>query len=157
MTLCEDVVLTPEWAAKAIVDHFKPSGSILDPAEGEGAFSSLMPGCKTCEIRKGQDFFDWQEPVDWIITNPPFSDYSQFLRHAMDLAENIVYLSAANKLWNSDTLIRDVYQWGGVKEMLLMGTGSEMDFPVGFAVAATHYQAGYEGPVTISRFSRYDT
>ena len=151
MPLVQDVVMTQPLVAQAIVDHFKPTGKILEPCEGDGAFSRAMPGCLVCEIRRGSDVYDWDEQVDWIVTNPPFSEYALFLYQAMDYAENIVFLSAANKLWNSDAMIKAVYKWGGVKEMLLLGTGSKMGFPVGFAVAATHYQRGYKGPITITR------
>ena len=34
----KDIVMTPEWLAIEIIDHFSPSGIILDPCRGEGAF-----------------------------------------------------------------------------------------------------------------------
>ena len=30
-----DVVFTPDWVAKDIVDYFKPTGIILDPCKGK--------------------------------------------------------------------------------------------------------------------------
>ena len=39
----KDIVMTPEWLAKEIIEHFKPSGVILDPCRGEGVFYSNFP------------------------------------------------------------------------------------------------------------------
>lgn len=33
-----DIVLTPDWVAAAMISHFKPSGKILDPCVGDGVF-----------------------------------------------------------------------------------------------------------------------
>jgi hypothetical protein len=44
-----------------------------------------------CEIKRGRDFFAWTEPVDWIVTNPPWSQFRAFLQHAMTLAEKVVW------------------------------------------------------------------
>ena len=33
-------------------------------------------------------------PTDWIVTNPPWSKVFPFLRHAMTLADNVVFLAA---------------------------------------------------------------
>ena len=34
----KDLVMTPEYLAKDIINHYNPQGLILDPARGEGAF-----------------------------------------------------------------------------------------------------------------------
>ena len=79
----DDVVYTPADVAADVVTHFGPYGKILDPCRGGGVFTDLMPGCEWCEIRDGVDFFDWQEPVDWIVSNPPYSIFSKIMRHSM--------------------------------------------------------------------------
>lgn len=33
-----DVVFTPDWLAKEIIEHFAPVGVCLDPCKGDGAF-----------------------------------------------------------------------------------------------------------------------
>src|ERR1039458_4492248 len=75
-----DVVNTPDALAKNIVGHFLPQirGRVLDPCEGEGAFTRAFAyhGIKdvtALEITRGSNFFKFQERVDWIITNPPWS------------------------------------------------------------------------------------
>lgn len=146
----EDVVMTPPSIALSIVRHFAPSGILLDPCRGNGAFSDAMPGCDWCEIREGVDFFAYRKPVDWIVSNPPYSLFSPFMRHAMTVAENIVWLIPINKAWNSTKLIREVAQWGGISETHVVASGSELGFPVGFAVGAVHYKRGFYGGMRLS-------
>jgi hypothetical protein len=80
-----DVWMTPPPIAADIVNHFKPTGRILDPCRGDGAFWNVMPGAEWCEAREGRNFYDWNEPVDWIVSNPPYSIYDDFMTHAMRL------------------------------------------------------------------------
>ena len=146
----DDIVMTPAVVARGVVDHFKPSGRILDPCRGNGAFSDHMPGCSWCEIREGRDFFNWRDDVDWIVSNPPYSVFSQFLRHSLNVAENIVYLIPINKIFNSDRLIREIWKWGGVPEIHVVGAGSSLGFPIGFAIGAVHFQRGFSGSTRVS-------
>ena len=45
----KDIVMTPEYLAKDIIQHYKPEGLILDPCRGTGAFydnyDALYPRC----------------------------------------------------------------------------------------------------------------
>lgn len=140
-----DVVLTPLWAAKAIVQKFSPSGSILDPCCGQGVFLKCMFGADWCEISNGRDFFDWDRPVDWIVSNPPYSIFSDFLRHSMKVARNIVYLIPVNKVFNSYRIMREIYSWGGIPLIYVIGSGADLKFPIGFCSGAVHFQRGYQG------------
>ena len=141
----DDVVLTPLDVARDVVNYFKPRGRVLDPCRGNGAFADLMPGCDWCEIRDGKDFFAWREPVDWIVSNPPYSVFSEFLRHSFTVAENIVYLVPINKVFNSTKMIRDVWTWGGVPTIYVVASGGELGFPIGFAIGAVHFKRGFTG------------
>ena len=47
-----------------------------------------------CEVTEGRDFMAYSLPTDWIVTNPPWSKVFPFLRHAMTLADNVVFLAA---------------------------------------------------------------
>ncbi len=73
-----DVVLTKPRIAEMIVKHFKPSGRVLDPCRGPGAFWKHMPGAEWCEIEEGRDFLEWTQPMDWIVSNPPYSNFWDF-------------------------------------------------------------------------------
>lgn len=75
MAIKKDVVYTPPELARDMVGYFRPKGVILDPCMGNGAFYNLFPkGSKWCEIERGRDFFAWTETVDYIISNPPYSN-----------------------------------------------------------------------------------
>ena len=86
-TTPNDVIMTKPETAKWIIDYFKPTGTILEPCKGDGAFYNQFEGDKDwCEIREGKDFFDYNKRVDWIITNPPFSIFDNFLIKAFEVA-----------------------------------------------------------------------
>lgn len=143
-----DVVYTPAHVAEAIVQRYHPAGHILDPCEGGGAFSSLMPGCSVCEITRGTDFFDWHDRVDWIVGNPPYSILPAWLEHSFKIADNIVYLIPIAKIFGSRVRLRSVMAFGLV-EVWAPWTGRDIGFPFGWAVGAVHLRRGSTGPVSI--------
>lgn len=122
---------------------------MLDPCKGPGAFLKWMPGAEWCEVREGRDFYAWRKPVDWIVSNPPYSIFSDFLRHSFTVAENIVYLIPINKAFNSDRMMREVHEWGGIPSIYVVGGGGALGFPIGFCIGAVHYKRGYTGPIHI--------
>jgi hypothetical protein len=145
-----DIVMTPQNVATAVLQHFKPQGVVLDPCRGDGAFFNQMEGALWCEVREGRDFFQWDKPVDWIVSNPPYSVFSDFMRHSFTVAENIVYLIPVNKVFNSDKMLREIFQWGGVPEILVFGAGGKMKFPIGFCIGAVHFKRGFKGPMKMT-------
>ncbi|MBK8035818.1 MAG: hypothetical protein IPK22_01580 [Verrucomicrobiaceae bacterium] len=147
-----DVVQTPLHLAKRIVDHFKPSGRILEPCRAGGHFHRYMPGAFWCEITDGRDFFDWNQPVDWIVTNPPWSQIRAFLQHSMKVADNIVFLMTVNHVWTK-ARIRDIYSAGfGLKEICLCEMPPE--FPQsGFQLGAIYIAKGWRGQIKFSDVS----
>lgn len=145
----DDIVLTPEPVAKAVVDRFQPTGRILDPCKGEGAFLQYMPGADWCEIREGKCFYDWKTPVDWIVSNPPYGVFADFLRHSFTVAENIVYLIPINKPFNSDRMMREIWEWGGIETCFVIGGGGSLNFPIGFCIGAVHFKRGYRGGMAV--------
>jgi hypothetical protein len=145
-----DVVFTPIDVAKDVVQWFQPYGKVLDPCKGNGAFLQFMPGADWCEIREGRDFFAWTEQVDWIVSNPPYSIFSKFMRHSMTVARNIVYVIPVNKVYNSDRTMREIWDWGGVPEIHVIGPGAALKFPIGFCIGAVHFQRGYRGSTQVT-------
>ena len=88
----KDIVMTPAETAVDIINHFSPTGTILDPCRGAGAFYDNFPAaCQKdwCELSEGKDFFDYKDKVDWIITNPPWSKIKEFLIHSMKIANEM--------------------------------------------------------------------
>lgn len=144
-----DVHFTDRAVAKKVVDFFNPSGRILEPFRGDGAFYDTLPsGSDWCELSLGRDFFDWQEPVDWIITNPPFSNLTDIMRHAFDVAQHTVFLLPLSKVYSSAPRLELVRSQSGMRTQLMMGTGRKIGFDIGFPFAAIHFERGYSGPIS---------
>jgi len=146
----KDVQYTPDDVAKYIVDFFQPEGKILDPCKGDGAFLRHMPGAEWCELREGRDFFDFDAQVDWIVSNPPYSIFSEWLDHSFEIAENIVYLIPINKPFNSFSMLQRVAEYGGIKHVLAIAPGAKLKFSIGFAIGAIHFKRGWHGKMGFS-------
>lgn len=139
-----DDVQTNTDVAKKIIDHYNPNGIILEPCKGDGNIYNLLPGNKEwCEIKDGKDFFDYDKKVDWIITNPPYSIYDKFLEHCFELSDNVVLLVPIAKAFKSMKIERLVDNYGGLKEIWLMGSGTKCGFAFGFPTGCLYYKKDY--------------
>jgi hypothetical protein len=148
----KDLVMTPEWLAKEIIEHFNPSGVILDPSRGTGAFYHNFPGDNNqwCELGEGVDFLTYNSKVDWIITNPPWSKMQQFLAHGMEIADNIVYLTTINH-YTTKRRIRDMRENNFmIKEIYCIPTPSKPWPQLGFQLGAIHTQRDYVGGIEVT-------
>jgi len=141
-----DNIQTPIWLAKIIVEHFKPNGRVLEPCCGDGNFLKFLPDADWCEINRGRDFFKYVAVVDWIITNPPYSKYRQFLEHGMKIAKNIVFLQLINATFYKARL-KLLKKYGfGIREIWCIDTPKE--FPqFGFQMGCVYYKYGYVGDI----------
>lgn len=154
MATPKDVVYTPAELARDMVAWFQPEEVILDPCMGDGVFYNLLPeGAQWCEIEKGRDFYAWTDKVNWIIGNPPYSNLLAWIRHSFTVADDIVYLMPLHRVFASAEFMRDLYKWGGIFSVRLYGTGTQWGFPFGHALAAVHYQAGYNGDTAWSFYT----
>jgi hypothetical protein len=87
-----DVHYTRRDVTRTIIKHYQPSGIILEPFKDNGVFYDELPeGTLWCEIEQGRDFFNHTTPVDWIVTNPPFSNLTDIMAHAFSITQNIVF------------------------------------------------------------------
>ena len=148
----KDLVMTPEYLAKEIIEHFNPTGKILDPSRGEGAFYDNFPTDNKdwCELGENKDFLTYSDKVDWIITNPPWSKMQQFLKHGMQIANNIVYLTTINH-YTTKKRIRDMRENNfAIKEIYCVNTPSKPWPQLGFQLAAVHTKREYKGDVKLS-------
>ncbi|AWX94518.1 hypothetical protein DPM13_14885 [Paracoccus mutanolyticus] len=112
----QDLVMTPPELAASVIGHFAGwmTGRVLDPARGQRAFHDGFPAHLDrhwCEIGEGRDFFDWRQPVDWVMTNPPWSRLREFTLHAMRIAPNIVWLAPLTNL-TTKARLRDLDEVG---------------------------------------------
>lgn len=148
----KDIVMTPVWLAKDIISHFNPSGIILDPSRGEGAFyNNFNTDTKEwCELGEGKDFLTYQTQVDWIITNPPWSKMQEFLVQGMKVSKNIVYLTTINH-YTTKRRIRDMRENNfAIKEIYCVPTPKKPWPQLGFQLAAVHTQKDYSGNILMS-------
>ena len=147
-----DDVMTSTSSAKFIIDYFKPTGKILEPCMGTGSFYNQLNGDKDwCEIKKNKDFFEYDKKVDWIITNPPFSIYDNFLLKSFELADNVVFFCPLVKAFKGKKLDEKINEYGGLKEIVHMGSGGKHNFPFGFSVGCLHYVRNYYGDIKYTR------
>ena len=141
-----DNVMTPQCIAEMIVNHYKPTGIVLEPARGTGNIYRELPNPREwCEITKGKDFFNYNKKVDWIITNPPYSIYDIFLKHCFELADNVVLLVPIAKAFKSMKIEQLVDKYGGLKEIWLIGSGTKCGFAFGFPTGCLYYKKDYKG------------
>ena len=84
-----DFYETPAWQTRALLHHQPDIGGIvLDPCVGNGAIASALsrPGTTMCTNdwdqsheaewhlnASGSDLYALAGPVDWVVTNPPYT------------------------------------------------------------------------------------
>jgi len=147
-----DKIYTPENLAIKIINHFDPRGSILEPCFGTGSFYNNFPNEMKyfCEIDLGKDFFKFDKKVDWIITNPPFSQFRKFLQHSMKISNNIVFLSLINAFFMKARL-RDMKENNfSIKEILFIETPPKPWPQFGIQLGCVLIQKDHVGDVKIS-------
>ena len=153
----QDLVMTPPELAAAVIGHFagRMTGMVLDPARGQGAFYDRFPAHLErdwCEITEGRDFLDWHEPVDWVMSNPPWSRLRDFSRHAMRIAPNIVWLAPLTNL-TTKARLRDLDEAGfGIAELVLIDTPKGWP-QSGFQLVAAWLRKGHSGGWSVVRLA----
>lgn len=147
-----DVVYTPDWVAADMVAHFKPQGVVLDPCRGQGVFGRYIPDVLWCEITEGSDFFQWKRPVDVVIGNPPYSLTRPWFRHSYTIARRLIYLVPLRNVFSGYGFVREIHEFGGIRELRVYGTGGRLGFPMGNAVGAFDIVKGWAGPTAITFF-----
>lgn len=166
----ESVVYTDPNFAKRIISYFSPqfdsTDTFLDPCRGAGAFYDnfpmpdevLRPGETNkgyCELQEGKDFFDYENYVDWIITNPPWRGkvYAPFANHCFDTATNVVFLVKLFGAIGTNRRLRDaayhnhhlkeviVVDWKDANFTYIDGSSKAAE---GFVLSVVHWQKNYK-------------
>lgn len=143
-----DVVYTPDDVARDVVNFFKPTGRILEPCAGDGAFlRHLPPDADWCEIEKGRDFFACHDKYDWIVGNPPYSNLSEWMQHSFNLANDVVFVLPTRFPFAGMRRLRLIQSYGGLRIMFILGTTNIFEIwqSGGTPMAAFHFQRGYKG------------
>jgi hypothetical protein len=159
-----DKIFTAYPFAKRIIEYFVPQGSIFDPCSGHGfdkdgkpakAFYSQYPEhCNRyeAEIEEGKDCVDFNLPVQWVITNPPYSKaYCKVAGHSFKIANNVVFLTRL------DTSLGTYHRWRlaedqghKTKEIILVPWKDAGFPPRGFVLAVIHWQKCWRGDCKIT-------
>ena len=146
----KDVVYTADYVSKKIIEILNPSGWCLDPCKGDGSFYNNLPIHKDyCEIDEGKDFFEYDKKMEWIIGNPPYSLFEDFLRHSFFLAWNVSFIVPINKVFQRQLIMNMINKFGGIRSIIVFGSGQKIGFPFGFSVANFHFQKEYKGATRI--------
>lgn len=130
----KDIWMTPRDLARQIVCHFKPSGYIIEPCKGTGAFYDHLTAYSYepvdwCELSEGRDFLNWNfhdKKYSWLITNPPFSKYADFLQKSLSIANNVVFYGTVCHILSLKKRLRLIKEAGFfIREILYTDTPKE--------------------------------
>ena len=148
--IIKDIVYTPDLVAKEIIQWLEPKGLCLDPCSGDGAFYNQFPNDKDfCEIFEDKDFLLYNKKVDWVIGNPPYSIFEQFLQKGFEISKNVSYLVPTNKVFQRQIIMKMINRYGGIKSMIVYGSGNLIGFQFGFSVGNFYFKKGYKGSTEI--------
>lgn len=145
-----DKVMTNEQVAIQCIDILKPYFSSLDtflePCMWEGSFYNNLPKNKDwCEITKWKDFFEYNNKIDWIITNPPYSIYEEFLDHCFEVSNNVAFIIPLAKPFSSLWRINKLKNyWWITKIWVFPYSASKAGFPFWFPLSLVWYQKWYK-------------
>ena len=151
----KDIVYTPDWVARDMIEFFKPTGRILEPSSGDGAFLKYLPGADWCEIEKGRDFYAVTSRYDWIVGNPPYKQFYEFMLHSFSVARDTVFLLPADKPFNVALTTEMIFKNGGIVHARFYGDGRSIGIPeIHRTAAAFHFQRSYTGPMYTSFYEK---
>ena len=88
-----DVFITPLGLSKRAIDMVGTTeGLWLDPFKATGSYFNQFPTSNKVytEITEGIDFFAFDDPVDVICSNPPYSLMDRVLQHSINLKPKII-------------------------------------------------------------------
>jgi hypothetical protein len=94
--VANDVFITPLDLAKTQIDLIdcKVSDIWYDPFKNSGSYYNQFPTENKLwsEILEGKDFFEFNEQVDIICSNPPYSMIDNILKKCIELKPRIISL-----------------------------------------------------------------
>ena len=98
-----DVFITPLALAKTHIDMIKTKKNWCwyDPFKNSGSYYNQFPteNKKWSEILENKDFFEFDEEVDVICSNPPYSMINKVLEKSVELKPKVIsYLLGINNL-----------------------------------------------------------
>jgi len=132
-----DIFITPLLIAKKHIDmiNYNDDDIWYDPFKNTGNYYNQYPNDnkKWSEILDDKDFFEFNEKVDIICSNPAYSIMDKILEHSVKLQPKIIsYLIGINNLTpkrieymeNNDYFITKIhlckiYKWYGMSSIII--------------------------------------
>lgn len=132
-----DIFITPLELAKKHIDSIKhkPTDIWYDPFKNNGSYYNQFPSenKRWSEILENRNFFDFNEPVDVICSNPPYSLMDEVLKKSIELNPRVIsYLIGVNNLTTRRIQIMEnagykitylhlmkVYKWFGMSAIVV--------------------------------------
>ncbi|MAO24642.1 MAG: hypothetical protein CMJ25_28170 [Phycisphaerae bacterium] len=95
----KSIVMTKPSMAKYLIStiEFLDGDVVLEPCRGDCAFYDNFPinvEKEFCEINEGKDFLEYENEVDYVISNPPFVPrklFWSFNQKAMKITRKKIY------------------------------------------------------------------
>ena len=102
-TTPNDVFITPLPLSKKAIEfiNYTDDDIWLDPFKNNGSYYNQFPNNnkKWCEILDNKDFFEFDEDVDIICSNPPYSCLDKVIEKSISLKPKVInYLIGINNL-----------------------------------------------------------
>ena len=89
-----DVFITPLPLAKKAIDmiEYKPDDIWFDPFKNDGSYYNQFPNQNKVytEILEQKDFFDFNDKVDIICSNPPYSLMDRVIKKSIELQPHTI-------------------------------------------------------------------
>lgn len=92
----KDVFYTPKTVVKEhlelIIEYSKDGDKWFDPFYGGGVYYESFPteNKDFTEIAMGKDFFTYENKIDIIVSNPPYSMIDKVLEHSVKLNPKVI-------------------------------------------------------------------
>ena len=131
-----DEFYTPRKLASELVKYLPiyDGETVLEPCYGDGAFKEALPQA----VLLNGDYYSYNNSIDWVVTNPPYSDLDRWLTHSFAIANQGVALllgllnvtprrlEMANKAGFGLTSIHlcKVYHWFGISAFCVWRRGA---------------------------------
>ena len=98
-----DIFITPLPLAKKAIDmvSFKPDDIWFDPFKNNGSYYNQFPNENKVytEILENKDFFEFNDKIDIICSNPPYSLMDAVIKKSIDLQPKVInYLIGISNL-----------------------------------------------------------
>jgi hypothetical protein len=133
-----DFYPTPLWCAENLEIDWSQFSTAHEPCRGDGRLYDWLQsqGLSTSytELTEGLDFFDWNDQVDLIFTNPPFSLAQQFIDHSLAHAQTVFMLLRLNYLGSIKR-----YEWWSANLPIALYVLSKRPSFTGSGTDATDY------------------